>query len=376
MQPWRLNLRTANALDGRRRRGAALVYCLVMLTVLLGLASFAADYGLVTVVKSELQSAVDAASIAGTGGLSISPAEARARAKAIALSNRVNGRPLTLLDSDIELGTWNTTTNDFVVLTGANESTATALRVTGRLRLDRGSQVSLSFLPLISGLSSAQPTASSVGGASAGSTDVVLVQDVSTSFVEELPDAKSGDRALLDSLNTAGSRSNFGVVAFSGWGKTIASMKSVASNYASLSNSINSLAIAGSPGMPAATGTDIAAGIEEARVVFSNFASAATATRAIVIVSDGEPSSYWKGKHPWYSDAGLLTLARSDADSAWAAGIHIYVVFFNRTGSQTSANNLRSLIRGSGVFVQVTDPALLPSAIGNIARRLPGYLVK
>ena len=79
------------------------------------------DFGYVSIVKTQLRASLDAASLAGISGLSVSPTEARTRAKAMAASNKVNNVPQVLLDSDIELGTWNFTTKQFVVLTGSNE---------------------------------------------------------------------------------------------------------------------------------------------------------------------------------------------------------------------------------------------------------------
>jgi hypothetical protein len=294
----------------------------------------------------------------------------------VAQGNNVNGRPLTLLDSDIEMGTWNSSTGQFNVLTGSAEYTATAVRVTGRLRTDRGTQVRLSFLPLIGGGDAVQPTARSVGEGGMGSVDLLIVQDVSQSFQEELADAKTGNLALLSALNTPGTRSNLGLVAFSGWGRTISSFKTISSNYSSLSNSINSLKLAGNTGMPPVSGTDIASGIEEALVIFGSHTSIPGATKVILLVSDGTPTRNSSGKHPTLNDTQLLSLAQSDADTAWSRGIHVYVVFFDRTNDTNAATRLRTLIRGSGTFVRTSDPAQLPAAIGSITRQLPGQIVK
>src|SRR5204862_504460 len=160
-----------------------------------------------------LQTTVDAAARAGCTGLQVSPAEVRIRAKAIAASNTVNGAPLTLLDSDIELGTWEPVGKTFALLSGAAESTANAVRVTGRL---------------------------------------------------------------------------------------------------------------------------IAAGIEQAQSVF-NVYPRTSANRSMVIVSDGEPQPLAGNKHPGLSAAQLLTLAQQDADTAYASGINVYVVFWDNANDATAA---------------------------------------
>ena len=130
---------------GCRRNGIALIYVTVVLTLLFAMASFAVDYGIISLARAELRDAVDAACLAGGSGISISPAEARSRAKACALANTVNGRPLVLLDSDIELGEWDSSARKFTVLTGSDESKAHTLRITGRKSTARNSAVDLVF---------------------------------------------------------------------------------------------------------------------------------------------------------------------------------------------------------------------------------------
>jgi hypothetical protein len=133
----------------RRHRGGAIIYVVIAATALIGLCSLAADFGLVQLSRAELRSAVDAVNLTAATGLPVGPAEVRKRAKAIALANKVNGRPLVLEDGDIELGRWDPTHGQFVVLTGSNEVQATAVRVTARLIDQRGTSIPLVFAPVI-----------------------------------------------------------------------------------------------------------------------------------------------------------------------------------------------------------------------------------
>jgi hypothetical protein len=355
----------------------AIMYLLTVLGAVVGFASFAVDYGKVTLAKTELRRSVDAACLAGCSGLSVSPTEARNRAKAYALSNSVNGSPLTLLDSDIELGSWNGTTKQFTVFTGANESKATAIRITGRLTRARGTAVGLVLLPLIQGPSACEMTTSAVAGTGASTSDIVIAQDVSTSFSEELADAKVGDQALLNGLQAQGGTSAMGIVVFAGTAKTMASEQTISGNYTVLSNAITAIKLAGNAGMPSSwSGTDIAAGIEQALGVFNAYGASASSSRALIIVSDGTPTQSWFGKHPTLNAAQLLALAQQDADTCWAQKIHVYVVFFDRNNDAQAAARLRTLIRGSGVFVQVQNPNDLPAALASITQMLPRGLVQ
>lgn len=349
----------------RSRRGVALVYLLIFFTVLLGIAAFAADYGLIRTTKVSLQTAVEAATLAAGSGLSVSPTEARNRAKSIATANMVNGAALNLLDTDIEFGSWNANTRQFTLLTGTSESSADAVRITGRLQGSRSNDLKLSFMPLLNGKNSVDLAASSIATRTTPSEDVVVVQDVSGSFSGEISYARQGDRDLLDSMAATVNNSSFGLVVFTGTSKTVASLKKVNGNYTSLKSAVNSLGV-GTSGMPStSSGTDIAAGIERAQVVFDAYPVTAN-TRSMVIVSDGVPTSDWQNAHPGLSAAQLLVEAQKDADTAWSKGINVFVVFWDQSNSTTAANNLKSLVRGRGVFVHVTDPAKISESISNV----------
>lgn len=348
------------------RRGMVVLYVIVAMIVLILFTSLSVDVGKVQMTRTELRTAVDAAALAGGRGLAISPAQARAYAKAAAQQNYVNGAPLTLLDSDIELGTWDPSARTFTkATTSSQENNANAVRINGTLAASRNTGVKLNFVPIISGVQTRDMTSSAISAASGLSEDIILVQDVSGSFEDHISKAKKGDKALLESMNVNGSKSYFGTVVFAGTAKTVSSIKKVTSNYDSLVTDLNKISVGGS-GMPSTlSGTDIAAGIEKALDMFNSHSNTGN-SRSIIIVSDGEPSASLLGAHPWHSSNGLLQLAQSEADEAWSKGIHVFVVFWNESKNKTAANNLKSLKRGKGTFIEVTDPNDLPDAIGLI----------
>lgn len=361
----------------RRRQGAVLPLVAVLLILMLAMAALAVDIGYISLVRSQLQAAVDAANFAAASGLPYGPAEVRKRAKASALGNLVNGQPLVLQDSDIELGTWDATQRKFVRLTGLGENDANAVRITGRLTTDRGNSLQLFFGAAV-GQRTKNLAVSSVTGGSAGG-DVVIVQDITTSFSDELSDAKVADQGLLDGLyaNGAGG-SSVGIVTHTGWGQTMSPLLPVKSNYTKLSQVISSIKIAGSKGMPIASGTDISSGLLEAMNVFNNSSSQSSGSGAkvIVLVSDGEPNASSKGSNPTLSDSQLLALAQQRSTEAWNKGIHIYVAFFNRDNNQTAAKNVATLARGKGYFVQTTDASKLPEILAEVVKRLPVQLLE
>lgn len=361
----------------RCRRGVSLLYTAIIIIALFAIISLAVDYGTVQLAKSQLQSTTDAAALAAASGLPLSSTEARSRAKTIGSSNKINGSPLTLLDSDIEFGTWDRNSNTFTVLTGAQEGLANAVRINSQLTDARSTSVKLAFAPVI-GFGKKELRSTSIAGF-AQSADVVLVQDITNSFSAEINDAKMGDQALLDALYAKGTgQSYFGVVVHTGWGKTLSPLVPIKTSYANLSSVISSIGLAGTTGMPAASGTDISEGLREAVKVFDerDYSSRPNTVRAIVLVSDGEPSQNSKGANPTLNSTQLLNLAKTRADAAWAKGIHVYIVYFNRDGDQTAAAKVATLKRGAGDFVQVTDPKELPTALEKLTRRLPMALLK
>lgn len=147
----------------RRRRGLSMVWTIVVTVALAGFCSLAVDVGRVQVVKTELRQAADAAARHAAQALSSTgPAAARANAVAAAADNKAGGTSVVLdAAADVEFGRWDAAARAFTLLTGANESTADAVRVTARRNSTRGNAVALSFGPAI-GVRTANVSAVSV----------------------------------------------------------------------------------------------------------------------------------------------------------------------------------------------------------------------
>src|SRR5580692_4891912 len=87
-----------------RRQGIALVYVTVSMSVMLGFCSLAVDLARVQVAKTELRRVADAAALNGARG--IASGNAISYAIQAGLDNKVDGQPVTILSSDVTLGTW------------------------------------------------------------------------------------------------------------------------------------------------------------------------------------------------------------------------------------------------------------------------------
>lgn len=113
-----------------RRTGAVMVYAMTVLVVMLALGTVAVDWGHVQLAKTQLGGAADAAARAGAAALATSPAAAVDAARWTANANVVDGTPLSLAATDVQIGTWNGST--FTQLYGSDQYSANAVKVVAR----------------------------------------------------------------------------------------------------------------------------------------------------------------------------------------------------------------------------------------------------
>ncbi len=139
-----------------------MVYSIVLLVVLILTATLAIDWGRAQLVKTELQSASDAAARYGVSGLKVSVATAQSRAVWAAGLNSADGSSVVLnTTADIEFGTWDPDNRTFDVLTGSNRLSATAMRVTARRIKARNNAVPLTFAQAL-GIGATEVTTSAI----------------------------------------------------------------------------------------------------------------------------------------------------------------------------------------------------------------------
>ncbi|MCI0478990.1 pilus assembly protein TadG-related protein, partial [Candidatus Uhrbacteria bacterium] len=248
-----------------------LVFVAIALLMLVGFMALAIDVGFVFTAKADLQAAVDAAALAGASGLIFSPDEARARAIDYAAKNPVYGNQVQLDLADIELGAWNSSTRTFTDLSDDDELVANSIRVTGNLTEARGNPLTLFFARAV-GADTADVRAQSV--AVAGSEvawDVVILQDVTDSFKQEIDTAVEADRGLLGCIaDNAGEHSRVGFAIHTGWGQAITPLWSIEDGYSDLVLILDNVDSCNNPGMPPCSGTDPAAGLQTALDIFSS----------------------------------------------------------------------------------------------------------
>lgn len=138
-----------------RHHGIAIVYASVFMVALMAIISLAVDWGRVQTAKTEMRNAVDAAARYASAGLA--DGTYLLKAQQAAVQNKVDGLNLALLAADVEVGTWNTTTQAFVL----NGTPRNTVRVTGQRVASRDNAVPLLFGRII-GANSVDVTARSI----------------------------------------------------------------------------------------------------------------------------------------------------------------------------------------------------------------------
>ncbi len=348
------------------RRGSSAIVLILCFFVMMAFVALGVDWGAVASTRAEMQIAADAAALAGASAL---PVAEDAKARAIAYGNLVSirGAPLALTESDVEVGDWDPDTKGF---TPGETDGSDALRVTIRYTLDL--PISAMF-----GFPSVDLTAVSGGGATLNTRvpDLVIVQDVTTSFRDEIDEARVADIALIDCINDkADPSSKLGLVAFSGLEKNLFSpdeLLTYASSYSHMVTVANTIKICGNTGMPACTNTNIAFGLHMAHAILDRSTSETEVGRAALLVSDGQPvysgqsckRTYGKYATPaaakwcplWYNtptNARLKAAALSERDEFEADGYDLYTAFYNEGDDAASSAFMQDLAANDGIYLE------------------------
>jgi hypothetical protein len=333
------------------------------MVTLLGFAALTVDVGYVYNVRAELQNAADAMALAGTSALSLGPAAVRERVQEFAA--RQSGLlELDVQDGDIVLGLWQKDAAEFVALSGDDEENATAVRVIASMTQDRGNAAQLFFAGIL-GVTTMNVSASATGAfASSKGWNVVIVQDVTGSFEDEIDESRVADQGLLDCIkDNTGGHTQVGLVVFTGYGFVLSGMQTMDTGYGSLSAQIASIDRCNSGAMPPCSGTNIGAGLDKAIPLLAGLDS--DLPPAIILVSDGQPAS----SLPGYSDDDLKQWAIDSSDAAAAQGISIFTLFYSgNDGSAGASAFLASLVRGNGTAHETPNPLNIASELEDICK--------
>jgi Flp pilus assembly protein TadG len=377
----------------RARRGSTFVIVVLCFMAMLAFVALGVDYGAVSSARAELQIAADAAAMAAASAL---PDEDDARELATAYASRVSirGDAISLSDSEVVVGKWDSTAGAFTPGVVADSD---AVKITARYTLETP-------ISSIFGFPSVDLVAEAGGGAPAQGRvpDLVIIQDVTTSFRSEIGYARQADQALVDCIEgKADPESKIALVAFSGLEKNLLSpseLVTYATSYATVTRKISSIAICGNSGMPDCLNTNIASGLFMADQLLDGSTSPEEVGRAALLVSDGAPTYNYavcakdrRGKYatdsaarfcPVWRDrpstAKVKAAALTMRDEMEAKGYDVYTVFYNETSDPTQTAFMEALTAGDGLFLESPDPtdlgALLTQVCHAYTNSKPGLL--
>jgi Flp pilus assembly protein TadG len=163
-----------------------MIYVLVTFAASCGFVSMAIDFGRVELDKSQLQLAADAAARNGAMGL---PTNAQVNnAINAAKANIVEGAPVAVLASDVQVGIWNAGSSTFTV----TNSSPNAVRVTAHLSAARGTAVPTVFASIL-GFSSCDLHATSVATVVAPVTTNVQVPGLADPWLAGMPNGTTAN---------------------------------------------------------------------------------------------------------------------------------------------------------------------------------------
>jgi len=361
-----------------RRKGFAYAMVMVALTALLGMLALSADLGALCIAKQQLQNAADAAALAAAAQLRHGQDDGAivSEAVAVARSNPVLGQPLTLNSADVVIGYYD---DQGTWIEGWPHTGLPLVRVTARRTSESADgPIEMSFARMF-GVETVDLELSATAGVTGGligrdPVEIVIAQDSSGSFTDELEQAKAADNDLVGIVEDASiTGDTFGVNCFRGDVDRRLNLTSVEDDVETVHSAIDGIYW----GFDLPTGTHTARGIEDATDMLVNQGAEGT-EHVIVLVSDGMPFGY--AEYKWQYDPELgwrrviirtedeVTADRRQAaidaaDAAAAHGIVIHTVTFvqeppanyNYGVAGADADFNASLVRNGGFAFHTPD---------------------
>ncbi len=349
-----------------RQRGVVLVWAALLMVALLGCVALVVDIGYLYLTRAQLQNAADAGALAAMAAIrdGNTKSEAQQEAVFVAESNDAAAARVKLSpDSDVVFGSFDFAKKQFEP-TGYFAD-VTAARVTARRTTGSPAGPVPLFFANVFGRKTADVSANAV--AAVGKREVVILQDCTRSFTEEIGDAKDADWALVQTMaeqNLAGDR--VGLVTFVDTAKRWLDLSRIPDSLQVIHDTIMQFAATKVVGL----GTNMAPGFDAARAIFRDTGSEGSA-KVIVLVSDGmpEPSSR---RQP----------AIDAANRCWADGITIFTVTLSHeaggeyglSGSDAKFN--AGLVRGFGRAYVTPNSKDLTAILVTIANQMPVRLAE
>lgn len=372
---------------GRSKKGAIAVLTATSIPALIMFGGFSVDQSYVNMRASMLRRTTQDAALAGGQYMSTyyttgSAATINGKVQSIATANMPSAQYGSVVPTaNIVLGTWNSSTHAFTATT----TNPTAVQVTGVNTVANGNPVNTIFGAAY-GKPTVNLTSSAVASYGTGKAfNTIILNDLSMSFSSEISDQKAADLAILNCVSSAASTtSQIGLTSFDGHSDTLFALGNAVTNLSAMTTYINhTLDYCGNSGMPACTGSNVAAGLYSA-ITQLQAAGLANSSASIILITDGVPNAdaitYTRadGIYPTptsanpvcsstCTDANLWTMARDQAAYAASLGINISTVYYSGDTSGTTlqaqyAADLATLISGTGLALVAPSAATIDAA--------------
>jgi Flp pilus assembly protein TadG len=384
-----LHARTSWQALSRSKKGSIAIMAAASIPTLIMLGGLSVDQSYLTVRISMLRHTAQDAAMAGEQNLANylktgSSAQLVSAAQSIATANLPVARYGTVLPAaNVVLGTWNSSTQTFT----ATNTNPTAVKVTTLNTVANGNPVNM-FFGGAYGRPTVDLTSTAVAGYGTGQAfNTIMLNDLSMSFSSEISDQRAADVAILNCIvSAASSTSQIGLTSFTGHSNTLYALGNAVTNQTALTTYINNtLNYCGHTGMPACSGSNLAAGLYNAITQLTT-AGIANANSNIIVITDGVPNAdrmtYARadGTYPTptsatpvcstsCTDADLWTMAQDQAAYAKSLGINISTIYYSgdTQGADTQsqyAADLASLISGTGIALVAPSAAKIDASFG------------
>jgi hypothetical protein len=199
--------------------------------------------------------------------------------------------------------------------------------------------------------------------------DIVIAQDITFSFLQEIEDAKTADAALVNQLaNQALAGDRVGLVTFNEASTKNLALTAVPDQKQTVLNEIKNVKACASSSLKNCAGTHIAPGLQDA---VSLFTGNLNAEKVIVLVGDGMP--YPSSRRQPAIDA---------ANAAGEAGVNIFTVTLTQESSGSYGSGgadaafMAGLVRGYGKAYHTPDSKQLDDLLLKILKEMPVRIVE
>jgi Flp pilus assembly protein TadG len=356
-------------LHRREQRGAIAALAGILMLLLVGVVGLAVDLSYLAFTHGELQDASDSAALAAMHELRRGRSQAQARQSAINLAqaNMAAGGAVQLATSDVVFGNFDFDARTF--LPGRNFQNPAAVRVVARRTQGSPGGPLTPLFASVLGIGAADVSADAV--AAIGERELVIVQDITHSFFDEIEQAKDADSTLVRAMaaqNLGGE--SVGVVTFNDDSQVNMPITQLHGSERAIDDAIQDIVPCPSTRARNCRGTHIAPGLNEAVDLFRR-EGRPNAQRVIVLVSDGMP--YPNDRRQPAIDA---------ANEAARENINIFTVTLTQenggsygVGGDDAAFNAR-LVRGFGHAYHTPNAEDLDDLMLRVLRGIPIHLVE